>query len=92
MQEHGPYIIPEGKTQFERNQWSWNREANVFYIDAPSTAGFSICTKNDTCIYDDNLTASENLLALAGILLKFPEINKNDLYLAGEDFAGIFVP
>ena len=92
MQEHGPYIIPDGKTKFERNQWAWNREANVFYIDAPSTAGFSICTNDDNCIYDDKMTATENLQALAAILLKFPEINKNDLYLAGEDYAGIFVP
>ena len=96
MQEHGPYIFKEGKTEFERNPWAWNREANVFYVDAPSTTGFSICnvnrTANERCIYDDAITAQENLVALAEILKKFPDIQKNDLYLAGEEYAGIWVP
>ena len=38
------------------------------------------------------VTAQENLVALAEILKKFPEIMKNDLDLAGEEYAGIFVP
>jgi serine carboxypeptidase-like clade II len=93
MLEHGPYVIPEGGNQFVRNQWAWNREANVFYVDAPSTVGFSICdSDDDNCIYDDKMTATENLQALAAILLKFPELKNNSLYLAGEDYAGIFVP
>jgi carboxypeptidase C (cathepsin A) len=42
MQEHGPYIIPEGKNEFAWNPWAWNREANVFYIESPAGSGFSI--------------------------------------------------
>ena len=38
------------------------------------------------------ITAQENLVSLAEILKKFPDIQKNDLYLAGEEYAGIFVP
>jgi serine carboxypeptidase-like clade 2 len=93
MQEHGPYIIPEGKQDFVKNPWAWNREANVFYIDAPSTVGFSICKMgSDNCNYDDAMTAEENLDAVILLLKKFPEIQLNDIYIAGESFAGIFVP
>lgn len=52
LQEHGPFIIPEpeeggdesGDTwEFKRNPWSWNNEANIFYIDQPAGVGYTQC-------------------------------------------------
>jgi carboxypeptidase C (cathepsin A) len=33
MQEHGPYLMDVGKTDFRKNDYSWNREANMLYIE-----------------------------------------------------------
>ena len=42
LQEHGPYVIDDGETTFKRNDYSWNFEANVFYIESPAGVGFSV--------------------------------------------------
>ena len=94
-QEHGPYIIKDGQTKFVRNEYSWNREANVIYIEAPAGVGYSYCIPDDitNCYFDDNNEADDNLNALLYFFNnKFPERKKNDLYLAGENYAGIYVP
>ena len=33
INEHGPFIIPPGKTAIEKNLYSWNKVANVLYIE-----------------------------------------------------------
>ena len=93
LQEHGPYVIDDGETTFKRNDYSWNFEANVFYIESPAGVGFSVCGNGtNECHFDDNNTAVWNKDAVLAILAKFPEINKNPLYIAGESYGGIYVP
>ena len=93
LQEHGPYVIDDGETTFKRNDYSWNFEANVFYIESPAGVGFSVCNNGtDGCLFNDNNTAVWNKDAVLAILAKFPEINKNPLYISGESYGGIYVP
>ena len=33
MQEHGPYLMDVGATDFRDNKYSWNREASILYIE-----------------------------------------------------------
>jgi len=33
MQEHGPYLMDIGAKDFRNNKYSWNREANMLYIE-----------------------------------------------------------
>jgi len=42
-QEHGPFVIENGTTTFHENYWSWNKEANMLYIEAPAGVGYSYC-------------------------------------------------
>ena len=42
--------------------------------------------------YDDGTSAEDNLAALVAFYKKFPELRKNDLYLTGESYSGIYVP
>lgn len=44
-QENGPYIINEGTYNFTYNDWAWNNNANVFFIEMPAGVGYSICGK-----------------------------------------------
>ena len=89
--EHGPYVFPANSTQLIKNQWSWNTNASVIYLESPAGVGFSILgnASNKT---NDVMTAHDNLQALISFYKKFPELVDNELYITGESYAGIFVP
>lgn len=91
-QEHGPYVLEDGASEFKKNEFAWNREANVFYLESPAGVGFSVCGDRTECKFNDDNSADDNLIAILEMLEKFPEINKNDLYISGESYAGIYVP
>jgi carboxypeptidase C (cathepsin A) len=52
-QEHGPYSMADGATNFTYNEWSWNNNANMIYIEAPAGVGYSICGDQSECKFDD---------------------------------------
>jgi carboxypeptidase C (cathepsin A) len=92
-------------TSFKKNQYAWNKEANVVYIEMPAGVGFSTCDEmedkgvcykmvdNKTSELTDELVANETFMAVQNLFrMKFPELLKNDLYLSGESYAGIYVP
>ena len=84
--------MEDGATTFTRNKYAWNLEATMIYIESPAGVGFSICTDTD-CTQDDDKSATDNLAAVLDLLTnKFPELQANDLYIAGESYAGIYVP
>lgn len=92
-QEHGPYVIENGATNFTSNYYTWNNEANVFYIDSPAGVGFSYCPNSAECSFDDNSSADDNLIAVLNLFnMKFQDLKNNDLYIAGESYAGVYVP
>jgi carboxypeptidase C (cathepsin A) len=33
MQEHGPFLMDVGAKDFRYNDYSWNKKANVLYIE-----------------------------------------------------------
>jgi cathepsin A (carboxypeptidase C) len=92
LQEHGPYSLADGALNFTQNDFSWNKQATVIYIESPAGVGFSYCPGDDCKVYNDNSTADDNLQAVLGVLGKFPELQKNPLFISGESYAGIYVP
>lgn len=93
LQEHGPYALEDGASAFTPNAYSWNKEATMIYIEAPAGVGYSLCPVATECVYNDFNSADDNLQALLAVLgTKFPELQKNDLYISGESYAGIYVP
>lgn len=92
-QEHGPYVMDDDTTTFHANEQSWNNFANMLYIESPGGVGFSTCFDATDCTFDDDTSAADNLVALLDFFNnKFPEFQKNDLYISGESYAGIYVP
>lgn len=88
--ENGPFTFKEGTVNFELNPYSWNMKANVLYLESPGGVGFSSSLRGNK--HDDATSAEDNYRALSRFFEKFPNLRKNELYLTGESYAGIYVP
>ena len=91
--EHGPMqLLKDGK--FHTNDYSWNRAANMVYLESPGDVGFSyIDSKLDYELYiNDDIAAQDNLQALLSFFKKFPSMKGRDFYISGESYGGIYVP
>lgn len=82
-----------------RNQYSWSKVANILAVSAPPPVGFSWCDKGGiggdgySCgDWNDTRTAIANYHSLESWAAAFPQFAKNKLYIAGESYAGIYVP
>ena len=87
------------------NPHSWNNVANMLYLEAPAGSfltpvdlhsGFSYCTKGGVrqlkCAWDDVTQAEAYGHTLKAFFAAYPEWKANDLYLAGESYAGQYIP
>ena len=91
--ENGPMFLNKDGT-FTKNEYSWNKAANMLYIESPGNVGYSYIIsglENDLKI-DDDIAAKDNLNALLSFFLKFPEYKNRDFYISGESYSGIYIP
>ncbi|KAK7278978.1 hypothetical protein RJT34_24019 [Clitoria ternatea] len=89
--EHGPFKPSENGLL--KNDYSWNKEANMLYLESPAGVGFSYSANKS--FYDsvtDEITARDNLVFLQHWFTKFPEFKNNDFFITGESYAGHYVP
>uniref|UniRef100_A0A672NH02 Carboxypeptidase n=1 Tax=Sinocyclocheilus grahami TaxID=75366 RepID=A0A672NH02_SINGR len=91
LTEHGPFLIQDDGATLEYNPYAWNKIANVLYLESPAGVGFSYSddkkyTTNDTEV------ATNNYLALKEFFRLFPEFSKNEFFLTGESYGGIYIP
>ncbi len=93
-QEHGPAVFKKMSTKWKLNDYSWNKKANVIYLESPAGVGFSyIDSKNDfDWETNDETSAMQNLEAVLNFFKNFPNLKRNDFYISGESYAGIYVP
>ncbi|XP_055962214.1 serine carboxypeptidase-like 45 [Mercurialis annua] len=90
--EHGPFQ-PSSEDSLVRNEYSWNKEANILYLESPAGVGFSYSA--NTSFYDnvnDTITAQDNVVFLQQWFAKFPEYMNRDFFITGESYAGHYVP
>eukprot|EP01017_Pseudomicrothorax_dubius_P027409 TRINITY_DN3153_c0_g1_i3.p1 TRINITY_DN3153_c0_g1~~TRINITY_DN3153_c0_g1_i3.p1 ORF type:complete len:475 (+),score=108.32 TRINITY_DN3153_c0_g1_i3:158-1582(+) len=92
LAENGPFLFPDGKDTFFVNQYSWNKEANVLYIESPIGVGFTFSPNPADAITGDNATAANNLQVILQFFEAFPEYKSRDLYYSGESYAGVYIP
>ena len=103
-----PKYKSTGIPQVQRNPYSWTKVANVIAVNNPPPIGFSYCEggaggagKNTgpggdgySCgSWNDTSVAKANHVFLKNLFhTDFPEFAKNELFIAGESYAGIYVP
>ncbi|KAL5730146.1 Serine carboxypeptidase-like 31 [Ranunculus cassubicifolius] len=92
-QEIGPFIVDTHGHGLKLNPFSWNKEANIIFLESPVGVGFSYSnTSSDYNILGDEFTANDTYNFLHKWLAKFPSYIARDFYVAGESYAGKYVP
>ncbi|KAI7739308.1 hypothetical protein M8C21_026643, partial [Ambrosia artemisiifolia] len=89
--EHGPFK-PKGDVLI-KNDYSWNKVANMLYLETPIGVGFSYSL--DMSSYtsaNDDLTARDNFVFLQKWFEKYPEYKNRDFYITGESYGGHYIP
>jgi len=74
------------------NKWGWTQMASMIYLESPKGVGFSYCDKPSKCHNTDESTAIDNHEFLVNFFKGFSEFAKNDFYIVGESYAGVYIP
>ncbi|RZC71418.1 hypothetical protein C5167_034625 [Papaver somniferum] len=84
-QELGPFLVTKG-SELKFNNYTWNKAANLLFLEAPAGVGFSYSNKTiDT--YGDNVTAQNLYTFLLNWFKRFPQYKSSEFYIAGESYA-----
>ncbi|CAN8311970.1 unnamed protein product [Cochlearia groenlandica] len=92
-QEIGPFLVDTNENGLKFNPYAWNKEANMLFLESPVGVGFSYSnTTSDYQKLDDDFTARDTYTFLCNWFERFPEHKRNTFYIAGESYAGKYVP
>ncbi|XP_062184189.1 serine carboxypeptidase-like 35 [Phragmites australis] len=92
-QELGPFLVRSYGTSLTLNAYSWNKAVNLLFLEAPVGVGFSYTNRtSDLKQLGDLVTAQDSYSFLLNWLDRFPEFKNRDFYIAGESYAGHYVP
>ena len=92
LSELGPfYPTPHGQN-LVKNDFAWNAVANIIFLESPAFVGFSYSNSTDDARVGDRRTAEDSLEFLLRWLERFPQYKGRPLWLAGESYAGHYIP
>eukprot|EP00258_Populus_trichocarpa_P040174 XP_024456193.1 serine carboxypeptidase-like 34 [Populus trichocarpa] len=97
-QELGPFLVKEGPS-IVFNNYTWNKgisfsfvpQANLLFLDSPAGVGFSY-SNTSLDVQGDSMTALDAHTFLLNWFKRFPQYKSSEFYIAGESYAGHFVP
>lgn len=100
LQENGQMSLNDdsltNKTQgiptLFHNPYSWNKMANVIFLESPKGVGFSYCDNPNNCHNTDETTAKDSHEFLVTFFKGFSEYANNDFFITGESYAGVYIP
>ncbi|XP_020206678.1 serine carboxypeptidase-like 27 isoform X2 [Cajanus cajan] len=92
-EEIGPFrVSPDGSSLY-LNPYAWNNLANLLFLESPAGVGFSYSnTTSDLYTAGDQRTAEDAYTFLVNWFERFPQYKHRDFYIAGESYAGHYVP
>lgn len=91
--ENGPYIIKDAQTPvLEKRSWAWNNKANFMIFEHPLSVTVSFANEDKNVPKTPEQGAQEYYQALLNFLDKHPEIAEQPIILAGESYAGTYLP
>ena len=95
LKENGPFLADidiHGKPFVKSNPYRWSANHNVLYIDNPVGTGFSFTDSMRKMRHNQDDIAKDFEKFLRGFYEKYPEYQKNELFITGESFAGHYIP
>ncbi|KAG0589697.1 hypothetical protein KC19_1G040600 [Ceratodon purpureus] len=92
-EEFGPYRILPDASGVYLHEYAWNRASNMLFLESPSGVGFSFSNvSSENQIGGDKRTAEDNYMFLLNWFERFPQYKDREFYIAGESYAGHYVP
>ncbi|OVA16853.1 Peptidase S10 [Macleaya cordata] len=92
-EEIGPFQINKTGSSLYLNKYSWNKEANILFLESPVGVGFSYTNvSSDLKDSGDERTAQDALIFMIKWMSRFPQYRYRDFYISGESYAGHYVP
>lgn len=73
------------------NPYSWHQKSHLLFIESPAGVGYST-NRNQNYTYSDPTTVIDNFDALLDFFVKYPEYSDNPFWIAGESYAGKYIP
>ncbi|ORZ03599.1 Alpha/Beta hydrolase protein [Syncephalastrum racemosum] len=89
--ENGPYRVNPDLT-LNTTLGGWQEYATVVFVDQPVGTGFSFADLETGYMHNLTQIAEEFTVFLDKFLTVFPDLQERDMYLAGESFAGTYIP
>lgn len=86
--ENGPANMDEHGS-LTTNPHSWNRFANMLYIDNPAGVGYSVAAD---FVSDTESASADFSAALKEFYRRNPQLKNNKLHISGESYAGRYIP
>ncbi|KAL2634330.1 hypothetical protein R1flu_005809 [Riccia fluitans] len=91
--ELGPFFPNAYADGLVRNSHSWNKVANLLFLESPAGVGWSYSnTSDDYFSATDESTARDNMMFLLNWFEKFPDYKSRKFFLTGESYAGHYIP
>ncbi|EXJ55526.1 carboxypeptidase D [Cladophialophora yegresii CBS 114405] len=90
LMELGPYRVREGG-KLAYNDGAWDEFANLLFVDNPVGTGFSY-VNTDSYLHELQEMADQFLIFMDKWFDLFPQYEDDDLYFAGESYAGQYIP
>ncbi|GMI88425.1 serine carboxypeptidase-like 34 [Hibiscus trionum] len=92
-EELGPFFPKKDQQTLKLNPHTWNKAANLLFVESPVGVGFSYTnTSEDINELGDEITAKDSHAFLVNWFKRFPQFKSHDFYIAGESYAGHYVP
>lgn len=86
--ELGPASVDKN-LKIINNPYSWNTNASVIFLDQPVNVGYSYSGKS----VSNTVAAGKDIYALLTLFFEqFPEYSSQDFHIAGESYAGHYIP
>eukprot|EP00212_Chloropicon_laureae_P004984 CAMPEP_0197500330 /NCGR_PEP_ID=MMETSP1311-20131121/61465_1 /TAXON_ID=464262 /ORGANISM="Genus nov. species nov., Strain RCC856" /LENGTH=514 /DNA_ID=CAMNT_0043046083 /DNA_START=148 /DNA_END=1692 /DNA_ORIENTATION=+ len=89
--ENGPCLLDKGRAFPRLNEYGWNEQASIIYIDQPCGVGYSFGD-----VSDEDKNEKGVARHVGGFLLDFfkqhPHLKERPFYIFGESYGGHYVP
>ncbi len=91
MTEQGPWK-PDANGILFPNEWSWNKIANMVFLEQPTGVGFSYSDNTSEYKIGDEQSAQDNLALVLQFLSRYPHLKSNPLFITSESYGGHYMP